>query len=189
MSADGPLYRTRRADGDRIPNRAQTVAYATELYRRADRPLSVWVAPEVRFLTADRARAYLDRLDVPGDVNVWSEREQRRTAVARRYVDGTWSHRTATGAWEPALRSAFTPAPPVLCDCDEGLHARGVDVCCFDADGTERPVTESCTAHGEQEVIGAESSSGFTGAAIYFTLLACGCAIMDDSGDTLAAVR
>lgn len=46
-----------------------------------------------------------------------------------------------------------------------------------------------CEAHGIQQVIESGCNPGFTGASIYWDKLACGCCDVDDSADTLEAVR
>ncbi len=51
------------------------------------------------------------------------------------------------------------------------------------------PSEEVCVKHGLQMVLDAGAGQGFTGATIYFATLACGCQLIDDSGDSLEAVR
>lgn len=116
MTTTDCAYRSRRVDGDRIPRHATSVAYATEAYR-VEHPTRGTVnmgAPEVRFTTVARAVAYLDRLGVAGDIDVWLESRQRREAIARRHDDGTWTTRGPLGEWldadrnEVPLRSCWT---------------------------------------------------------------------------------
>lgn len=46
-----------------------------------------------------------------------------------------------------------------------------------------------CNDHGRTYVTLSGDSTGFTGAPIYWTMLACGCAQMDASLDTLEWVK
>jgi hypothetical protein len=122
-------YRSRRADGDRIARRAATVAYAGEVYRveHPTRGTVTMGAPEVRFTTVHRARAYLDRLDVAGDVSLWIERTQRREAIARRRTDGTWITRGPGGEWLAADGAELVRLPSAFVAADEHILSVRLD--------------------------------------------------------------
>jgi len=46
-----------------------------------------------------------------------------------------------------------------------------------------------CAEHGDTEIINQLTVSGFTGAPIYLTDLACGCQVVDASADDLGAAE
>ena len=57
---------------------------------------------------------------------------------------------------------------------------------CHKIDDTLPDLTE-CARHGEQEVTGGGSFTGYAGGRSYWLELACGCTQMDESGDVAAA--
>lgn len=83
----------------RIPRNATKVFYATEtVFRENGR----FAGREQRSTTFREARKFLDDLDVPGGVTVWTERSNLTNAYAERSADGTWTAlNRLTGTWEP----------------------------------------------------------------------------------------
>ena len=75
-----------RYTGRRVP-RGNYYATGTET-RDDGKRYGVEVARQAKTLTEARAR--LDARNLPGYVQYWVEREQRRVIVAERDADGTW---------------------------------------------------------------------------------------------------
>ncbi|MFF2548350.1 hypothetical protein ACFVUY_38135 [Kitasatospora sp. NPDC058063] len=91
----------------RIPRHATTVYYATESTTRTkpDGKVVRLAGREQRSTTFREAQAFLDRLDVPGGVTVWTAASNRTNSYADRAADGTW---TALDR----LTGTRTPLPP-----------------------------------------------------------------------------
>lgn len=88
----------------RIPRNATRVFYATETTARGDG--SRFAGREQRSTTFREARKFLDGLNVPGGVTVWTQRDNQTNAYAQRSADGTWtSLNRLTGKWEPLAAS------------------------------------------------------------------------------------
>lgn len=69
-------------------------------------------------------------------------RECERLAVsAKAYARATGSVGSNMTDGPHLVMVSRTPAVRVeICRCDDGMHARGIDICLFDADGTPRPI-------------------------------------------------
>ncbi|MFD8315940.1 hypothetical protein [Kitasatospora purpeofusca] len=91
----------------RIPRNATKVFYATEtVYRDGGR----YAGREQRSTTFREAQKFLDDLDVPGGVSVWSARSNLTNSYADRAADGTWTGLDRlTGKRVPLDASAMTP--------------------------------------------------------------------------------
>jgi hypothetical protein len=88
----------------RIPRNAKRVFYATESTTRTkpDGTVIRCAGREQGSTTFREARRFLDDLDVPGGVTVWTERSNRTDAYATRSADGTWTALDRlTGTWVP----------------------------------------------------------------------------------------
>jgi hypothetical protein len=81
----------------RIPRNAKRVFYATETVFRPDRNGNParFAGREQRSTTFREARKFLDDLNVPGGVTIWTERTQQTWSYADRDADrdadGTWT--------------------------------------------------------------------------------------------------
>lgn len=84
----------------RIPRNAKKVFYATETTTREGGIRCA--GREQRSTTFREARAFLDQLDAPGSVSLWTERGGQTSAYATRHPDGSWTARNCfTGKEEP----------------------------------------------------------------------------------------
>jgi hypothetical protein len=77
----------------RIPRNAKKVFYATESTTRTAPGGEIirCAGREQSSTTFREARKFLDDLDVPGGVTVWTERSQQTNAYATRHADGSWT--------------------------------------------------------------------------------------------------
>jgi hypothetical protein len=83
----------------RIPRNAKRVFYATEAVFRDN---GRFAGREQKSTTFREARKFLDDLDVPGGVTVWTSSSNRTNAYADRSAEGTWTALNwLTGTWEP----------------------------------------------------------------------------------------
>lgn len=83
----------------RIPRNAKKVFYASETVTRGERKFT---GREQKSTTFREARAFLDQLDAPGNVSLWTEQSGQTSAYATRHADGSWTARNwFTGKEEP----------------------------------------------------------------------------------------
>lgn len=83
----------------RIPRNAKHVFHANETVTREDG--RHYAGREQRSTTFREARAFLDALDMPGNVSVWRASTNLTDAYATRRADGHWTLLNRyTGKWE-----------------------------------------------------------------------------------------
>ena len=88
----------------RIPWNAKKVFYATESTTRAkpDGKVIRCAGREQRSTTFKEARKFLDDLNVPGNVSLWTASSNRTNDYATRHADGSWTARNwFTGKEDP----------------------------------------------------------------------------------------
>lgn len=88
----------------RIPHNTARVFYSNEGATRTSPNGDVirCAGRQQRSVTFYKAKKFLDDLDVPGDIYVWSEHTQQTTCCAKRRADGTWVGLDwLTGEWMP----------------------------------------------------------------------------------------
>jgi hypothetical protein len=84
----------------RIPRNAKHVFYASEATTREDG--RHFAGRERKSTTFREARAFLDSLDMPGNVSVWRASTNLTDAYATRDADGSWTIlNRLTGKWDP----------------------------------------------------------------------------------------
>lgn len=83
----------------RIPRNARQVFYANESVFRGGKRFA---GREQQSTTFREARKFLDDLDAPGNVEVWTALGDQRRAYASRHADGSWTAiNWITGKWDP----------------------------------------------------------------------------------------
>jgi hypothetical protein len=104
-----------------------------------------------------------------------------RWAASSRFVTG---HRSET---DGAVLSDAAPSPVQgpLCDSMEWEGHCGHPACHVIDDTL--PDLAECPTHGPQQITGGDTFSGYAGGRCWSLHLACGCTVVDESGDVAAA--